>query len=614
MLANHFSALRMRPHLAGWLLLLTICTSAQAAAPDTRQQIVDHARGRLLRDIDALERYLSQGGSAVVAGWSQYLHLDALKAELHKPQPDAARLEQIWHRFYATEEGLEKDRFLNVRDSLRKYNLVTATPAGDLRQLHQQKFQEIAEQIAAYRASDNRDDAQAIGPTLAWLEATGADKEAIATLRKELGYSNAYIRVSSRLANYFLTRPVVDRERVSATLNGTQTTGDAETRATLWLASVPETSHGVFEIRLTGTTTTSNSVAQKGPVTVFGSAVTDFDARVQMTMHDDLLRVKAPVVTARTKSHVSDIEARRRFIERLAWRRVPREKPAAEAAAARHIEQKLSERLAAETSKLIKQANELYADKIRLPMTRRGAWPALQYFSDQNSLHLRFHQSNEYQIQAPNGPPVWPVEGDLTMSGHESMFENMFEGIFAGREIRDERFLYIHELMTGEAPRPLWVHAREPRWSVVMASERPLRLRLREGQMRMTLAVAETRRGDQHYVMPALITAVFTAEATSDGPVFHRHGELEIEFPNREKYSATAEDLRAFLSRKFSAVMPAELYFDGLSAPAGGFGDKLNQLTAREIQFQSGWATIRYQLDMSKKPKTTLVSTTGIGG
>lgn len=596
------------------LLIVLVAATAPAAERDTRQQLIDHARGKVLRSIAALEQYLSQGGASVVAGWGEYLHLEALKAEMNQPTPDAARLHELCHGFYAAQEGLEKERFLALRDSLRHYNLVASTPEGDLRQNHAAALQRVEVQVKAYRQSDARDDVQTLGTTLAWLEATGADKAAIARVRNEFGYPNAYVRVSSRLANYFLTRPVVERERVSATLNGTFTTGDAVTRGTLWLNTAPQTGHGAIDIRLTGQTTTSNSVSQHGPVTIYGSAVTSIDARVRLTMHDDLLRVEPPVVRAVTKSHISDIEANRRIIERLAWRRVPKETPAAEQAAARHVEQKLSERLQGETTKLIAQANDLYANKVRLPMKRRGAWPAVQYSSDGDSLHLRLHQASPYQVAAPNAPPQWPVAGDLTMAGHESMFENMFEGIFAGREIEDKRFLYLMELLTGEAPRALWVHDREPRWSVIMAEERPLRLRMREEQLRVTLAIAETVRGAERYEMPALVTGVFTAAATSDGPVFRRQGDLVVEFPEREKHSANAEELRSFLTRKFAALMPEELYFDGLSAPAGGFGDKLNQLTAREISFQSGWATIRYQLDMSKKPKTTLVTTTGIGG
>lgn len=610
--------LHARPARWNWmlmtgLLVLALVGTAQAAETDARQALIDQARAAVLRDVAALEGYLAQGGQSFVSGWAQYLNIDALKAEVAQPQPSSEKLLEIWHRFYAPVEGLERDHFLKLRESIRRLTVVLETEDGDLAQAHQDALSRLQSHLVAYRASDSREDAQAIGPLLAWLEATGADKQVTSQVRKELGHPNAYIRVSSRLANYFLTRPVVEKERVNTTIGDTRTTGDAETRSTLWLESVPENRHGAIDIRLTGKTTTTNSVSHKGPVTIYGSAVTTIDARVRLTLHDDLLRIEPPIVRCVTKSQIHDISANRRIIERIAWRRAPEEKPAAEQAAARQVEKRLSERLGAETKKLMAQANNMYANKVRLPMTRRGAWPTLRYFTDKDSLHLRFYQASGQQVSAPNGPPKWPVEGDLTLAGHESMLENMFEGIFGGREIEDTRFLYMHELMTGEAPRALWVHDREPRWSVVMEMQRPLRLRLREGQMRMTMAIHQTQRGEQTYDTPALVTGIFTAEATSDGPVFYRQGPVTVEFPGAAESAAHHEELRTFLVRKFSAVMPEELHFDGLTAPAGGFGDKLNQLVAREVSFQSGWVTLRYQLDMTRAPKTQLITTTRLG-
>lgn len=599
-----------------WLLLAAALAGVLAPlsvrAGDARQQLLDHARGKAQRDLQSLESFLTKGGPGVLAGWQQHLCLDELKAELAADQPNSDRLTLLRNPFYAPVDGLEGERFLQLRESVREYQLLLATPHGDLREAQAKAVEQLHAHVANYRATDQREDAHAIGRKLAWLSATGGDQAVVDSVRKEFNQPNAHARISSRLANYFLTRPVVERDRVSTTINGTHTSGDAETRATLWLKTSPAKEFGAFDICLTGQTTTSNSVSNHGPVTLFGSAVTSIDARVRLTVHDNELRVEKPVVHCVTNSDISNIEAKRRIVERMAWRRVPKETPAAEQAAARHIEQQLSERLGTETKKLIAQANDMYLAKVRSPMLRRGGWPKLQYSTDNNSLNVRFYQADKYQVAAPNQPPQWPVEGDLTLAGHESMWENMFEGIFAGQEVRDTRFLYLQEVMTGESPRALWVHDREPRWSVVMAAERPLRLRMREGQLQVTLALAETRQGEQTYKLPALVTGTFTAEATPDGPVFYRQGDISVEFPEREVSSENAEELRGLLMRKFAAVMPEELHFDGLSAPAGGFGDKINQLVAREISFSQGWVTLRYQLDLDRAPKTELVTTSPI--
>jgi hypothetical protein len=597
----------MRPLLATWFVLLGLVLPAQGAGNASREQLVERAKARLLRDVQHLEQHLTRGGEDVVAGWKRYLDLDAIKAEMRQPEPSVARLTELWHHFFAAQEGLDRPQFLAVRDSVRHYCLLASTPKSDLQQQQADALAWLQQQIEAYRKSDSRDDAQHIGQTIAWLKATSSQDKLIKQVEQELGHPNSYIRVSSRLANYFLTREVSDRERVSANVAGAQTTGDAETKATLWLHTSPAQDFGAIDIRLTGKTTTSNSVSQRGNISIFGGAVTSIDARVRLNVREDVLSVDPPEVHAVTKSHINDIEANRRIIERIAWRRAPKEMPKAEAEAARQVEQRLSERLSQETAKLIEKANNLYANEIRKPMTRRGAWPKLKYFSDGKDLHVRLVQANPYQVAARNSPPHWPVTGDLTMTGHESMFENTFEGIFAGREIEDTKFLYLMELLTGESPRPLWVHEREPRWSTIMYDERPLRVRFRDQELLVTFAVKETRRGEDRLDMPALITARYTASATPEGPVFTRIGEVGVEFPDREKQSARAEELRTFLTRKFNAVMLADLHFDGLAAPAGGFGDKLNRLQIREVGFAGGWALLRYELNLAPAT-TTLVS------
>ena len=61
---------------------------------------------------------------------------------------------------------------------------------------------------------------------------------------------------------------------------------------------------------------------------------------------------------------------------------------------------------------------------------------------------------------------------------------------------------------------------------------------------------------------------------------------------------ATAEEQKFldFLHRKFSAVMPEELYFDGLVPPAGGSLAMLRNLRPDAYRFENGWMRMGYSL------------------
>src|SRR5690606_17658261 len=160
---------------------------------------------------------------------------------------------------------------------------------------------------------------------------------------------NAHIRVSSRLANHFLNRDIHDSEQVTASIGGATTTAQAVTKGKLWLHTSPASDRGAIDIRLTGNILTSDSVTQRGRITIYGGATTSINARVRLNIEEEWLRVMPPEVHCKTKTRIDDIVAPRRVVERLAWRRAPRELPAAEAEAARQAEKRLSERLTEET-------------------------------------------------------------------------------------------------------------------------------------------------------------------------------------------------------------------------------------------------------------------------
>jgi hypothetical protein len=187
------------------------------------------------------------------------------------------------------------------------------------------------------------------------------------------------------------------------------------------------------------------------------------------------------------------------------------------------------------------------------------------------------------------------------MVAHESMPENLVESLLGGREIRDEQFLSLMELLTGEAPRPLWVHDRAIRWSVVFSPERPLRLVFQNNRVQFALAVSETVRAKERLAVPAVASATFVVIPTPDGPVFQRQGDLTVELGEHRLSTAQADELSRFLAHKFGALLPAELQFDGLAAPAGGFGDRIRQLQTYQVRFREGWAMVSYKLQPSAK-------------
>jgi hypothetical protein len=55
------------------------------------------------------------------------------------------------------------------------------------------------------------------------------------------------------------------------------------------------------------------------------------------------------------------------------------------------------------------------------------------------------------------------------------------------------------------------------------------------------------------------------------------------------------------LSQRFDAFFQPDIFFDGLSPPAGGSYAKLKDLKLTELRCENGWFTIGYDLDEPSK-------------
>jgi hypothetical protein len=152
----------------------------------------------------------------------------------------------------------------------------------------------------------------------------------------------------------------------------------------------------------------------------------------------------------------------------------------------------------------------------------------------------------------------------------------------------------------------LWVHDRSTPWSVTFAEQLPLSTRMVEGKVGIIMRFSSVRWGDETWTTPIRVEATFEPRATRDGPALIRTGDVEVyvEAPESSDNTTSATRLRRMLSRKFGAVLPAELYFDGLVPPTGGALGKLRSLALRDFYTENGWLVIGYELDPHAGAKT----------
>lgn len=558
--------------------------------PDASRSLLA-VRQRVLDRIDRLEEALASAGGESSRRWSEWIDLPRLKAEVQSPAPVAAVLEQIAERFYGGQPGLEASPFVALRSDLR--GLIAAreyAAAESPHELYRRRAAALAECLDRIQAACDNDDTHRAGVLLAWLEPLSDEGAQLAqAVRTRFCTTNGVIQASGRSANSLLQRDVEQRSYISEVVLGNYTWGLAIMQGHVSVAVVPSSASGTLEVRLQGRALCPANVAERRRVSVQSSATTSISANKRVSITDLGLQLAPAGAACWTSVQIRDVEAPRRLVERIAWRRANRVVPEAEAAASRRAESEAAGQLDGQAQELLAGVNNIFCQKVRAPLIRGDALPPVfQFWSDATHLRLALSEHNHAQLAPASPPPVLAPELDLAGSAHQSLLNNLSESMLGGKTIEDTIWHDMLQLLLGTPPRALWVHDRAERWSVTLARQRPVIVRFDDGRIHFVLRLSGVARGTQQLDLPAEIEATFLPQITRDGPLLVRDGELAVRCDD--------SDVNKLLRRKFGAIFPPELAFDGLAPPAGGTLGKLRQFRLAEFHSGGGWLTVGYVL------------------
>jgi hypothetical protein len=600
---------------AGWALILAFPVRAEfpllsreatdlrsaarqlALQPPDPAATIQAAREKLLVSLRNLEQFLAGGGSQTAARWSDWLGVATIRQELARPNPDLEALRAIEERFYQNEIGLELPQFLQVRRQLHGYLTATQYAALDSPQeLYGRQLAELEEYLARLAVAPNDDDAHRAARLLAWVQPLNDRGDALAReARREFCRINAVAQGSGRLANLLMERRVSERNDIAEMVMGAFTRGVAITNGQLQFGTVPNREQGTLEIRLQGRVLAPSTVAERGRIAVYSTSYTTINARKQVFVDDQGLKLAPASASAATSLNIQDIEARSRLVERLAWRRASRMVPEAEGLTSQRARTEAASKLDQQANSALGNMHDTFCQKIRAPLIRFDGLPAvMRFWTDSSHLRLALSQHNELQLAAATPPPPLSPSYDVAGTVHESMFNNLCESLLGGRAVKDQAWLDMMHLILGNPPRPLWVHDRAERWSVTFDKDRPVIARFEDNRIGVTLRLMGVTRGEREYRQPAEIQVTLVPHITRDGPALIREGDVVVRVS--DDGVSDGKLLENFLHRKFGAVFLPEVYFYGLMPPTGGSLAKLRRLHTAEFNASRGWLTVAYEL------------------
>jgi hypothetical protein len=569
-------------------------------------------RERLGGSLRRLAQFLKSAGGDVYHGWDQTLALSVLANELSRQDADRSVLHAAEQRFHQNHAGLELPQFLHVRRDIRSYLAALEYAASeDPSMLYQERISELQYKLTRLDVNFDAADCHRAGTLVAWLEALSGEGAAAArAIRSKYCRVNAVGIASDRAANLLLERKVAEQNFITDMVMGAYTSGAVYANGHVTVGILPNPRQSTLEIRLNGQASAPAMVARQRNVTVHSSTLTALRVHKQVKFDDQGLSFLPAVASAVTNMQLNDVFAPRRFVERIAWRRASRMVPVAQALASRRAEGESRGKMDAQAASMLGGINSLYRDKIRAPLVRLGGFPLARFSSDADRARVELSQWNDRQLAPASPLPKFSDDYALACGAHESMVNNFVENLLGGATTHDEGWAHAVELMTGEVPRPLWVHDRSVRWALTFADQQPWVAYFDNDRIGFHLSLTKVTRGEREIEHPVEVTIQLGPHISERGePFLIRDGDIEVDIASGLSVEDEA-DLRKFLVAKIGAAFPAELYFDGFVAPSGGVIGRLRAFEVVEFRSQDGWATLGYEINESARLATALSNTT----
>jgi len=389
-----------------------------------------------------LDRYLKASG-ANGKGWTAYLHLPELSAELAKgTDADAKALHESAARYTGGAPGMELPQFQDVGKTLTAFaDTLAAYQNADAKDANAKDMDALAAALDAAAKDPAGVNRQELGELVARLAASGQSPQLVAAAREQLSQPNLLVRVSRAVVGGGIDDNINEITPVKDVILGTNVVGNGNTVGKVRSRLVPNPKRAIVEIDLSGTTS-ARTVGYHDPVTVFSHSTTSLLGKKQIQFDEAAFTGLPASADCCTHNTIDSIDiCGGCLIQRIATKRVYSNKSTAEAISADHAEARLENRMDTRSADMLTNLNRNFNEKFRWPLMRRGAFPQeLKFSTTSDWLSIVALQARPTELGAATPAPEPATDAQLSVRVHESVIENFTAATIAGHTVRDERF------------------------------------------------------------------------------------------------------------------------------------------------------------------------------
>ncbi len=569
-----------------WEQVLQISTSKSAPVsvpgPDAARLT------ECLTEIDAL---MAKSGEGLA--WRQYLMLDALQEcaaqSTHLQEPFAREVaRQVLIRMTQTPLTPQQRNFISrgplavLQAELQKWTAEPVGVAGVLRDI--ERYEKTGLPSDATRLAAERQHL---------LASTGEARQRLAD-RVDSHYRNANLRitVTEKLLNQLIPEQNLEYSQVNDYVQGRPTSGESVMATKLGVRMIPDPKRVLIALEVRGEVS-ALTATDAGAFRFHNESELYYVAYKPMEINMTGIKVWPVEIDVQNDSHIRGIEAPvdvplvGALLRGIAKSQAEQAKPAANAEVREKVAAKATERIDAEARKHLKGVVEKMNQRVFDPLNSLALDPVMVAAeTTPERFTMRLRVGGEDQLGSHTPRPQAPADSLASLQLHESVLNNGIQ-----RLQLDGRGFMLPELAQHIASRlslpAAWETSPDNEdVKIVFADRDALTVRCEDGQLAMTLSIAQLSKGSRKW-HNFQVRAFYKPEVNGRSAELARDGVIHLMGPRISAGSQIA--LRGIFARVFSRKSPWQLVPEQFVKDV-----KLKDLVITQFVIDDGWIGLAF--------------------
>jgi len=332
--------------------IIASCREAKSQFRPLTKEDLNSVKAGLVEALARLDTKLKSSGDNG-QDWQKYLLCETLQKELQKEGAlDQKTLNDVSSRYASGNEGLGLIWFVEVRSALwRLLKVDEAIDNPKTKITFERMLDNLSNNLKSFAVKPTTENTLGISESIRWLQNLQQAPELVQAVQRQFNQPNLYGEASAEFIAAGMAESVDDNTDICDEILGTSISGTGHTVGQTTVELSPDANLGVIDAMLFATAY-STTVGSHGPVCIYTTGTTHIGACKRIWINEYGFFSYPAVSNAVTQTCINDIQAKRKIIERIAWKKAYQQKPTAECIASLHAQQRANKRVddkAAET-------------------------------------------------------------------------------------------------------------------------------------------------------------------------------------------------------------------------------------------------------------------------